>query len=636
MHLGGDEVEMSAACFYEARTPMFNYTTFEKQLEGILVELDIPVENVLRWEMTPGRHRVSAADRAGKMTHYWVGHSYKVATNETAKPWFVSQGLYFDSNQGENGWSIYQQALLQASLEDRPTAIIGGTFELSTITWVDRSVLGRLLAVAMGAARLEYNGTAAFEKAFAKYCHSIGIDDRQCSTFGMPVLHQNSYMKKWNVDWEVWKGDICERLTVEQLQPIMKPQDHMKQQALDQASHEFWNSFGLVHPTHNVVKVATDNGKVAVASLPELAVNHLGLVLDLVHGTAAYPQSSERYQILKRIIDDMATLGFNFLQLRIMDEFGMALQLHSLPNLAFALDGKAIWETKTIRSVVKYASEKGIQVMPEISISTRAGGWANAGILADCPNVICDQGQGIAMDTRDSTVMQIFALIIRELKGLFSSKFIHLGYDERDEAKACYKEANIRNSELEVWEQRLEAVLRLEGIAGENVLRWENTERFLHPHRAGLVTNYRDVRSVRNSTAPFFVTTDLSDTTIVAWDIYQRTREIAKAGPSGIMGSIEMLEHWDALEIRERLLTMSMGARKMKLKDAASFRTSFIEACKTLQLKNYESFVAPNATKVSHQLDLETMRNLRAAKLCDARTTKLKVKMPRKGALVPN
>ena len=146
LHLGGDEVEMSQACFNEANTPMFNYTAFEANLQQVLGGFKYLRRTMcLRWEMTPGQtHKVKAKDRAGKMMHYWVGHSYKKATNETAKPFFVSQGLYFDSNQGENGWSIYNTAKMQASLKNKPVAIIGGTFELSTETWVDRNVTGQI------------------------------------------------------------------------------------------------------------------------------------------------------------------------------------------------------------------------------------------------------------------------------------------------------------------------------------------------------------------------------------------------------------------------------------------------------------------------------------------------------------
>ena len=632
LHLGGDEVEMSQACFQEAKATMFNYTAFEASLEGVLEDLNISSENVLRWEMTPGKHKVKPEERAGKMTHYWVnwgkGHAYKTVTNETS--YFVSAGLYFDSNQGENGYSIYSTAKMQASLPNQPVAIIGGTFELSTETWVDRNVLGRLLAVAMGAAKLEYNSTAEFEKAYLKYCHAIGLDDRACAVVGMPLSHQKIYENKWDKDWDVWKGDICERLTVDHIEPIMNRQDRIKSQAIAHASPEFWNSFGHKHPTHMDVEVKSDNGNTSVASLPpELAVDYLGLVVDLVHGTT----HQRGFEGLQAVIDDMHMLGFNLLQLRIMDDHGMAIKLHSLPNLAFLMDQRTVWSPGTIRQAVKYAAEKGIQVMPEISITTRAGGWANAGILAACPNVMCNEGQGIAIDTTDSTTMQIFAVVLRELRGLFSSDYLHLGYDERKEATKCYQEAKITDPNLDQWEQRLKAVLRLEGFPKENVLRWENAEGVQYRHRAGSVTNYRSVASAKNSTSSFFVTMDSNDGK-GGWDIYKRTREAAKAAATGIMTFVDPVESWDVMQIREQLLAVAMGARKMKLDDEAIFQSTFIKACKSLKLKHCQAFLAPNANAPSHKLNDETKRTLRTEKLCQARTTPLSVKRPRKGVLV--
>ncbi len=631
LHLGGDEVEMSQACFNEAKADMFNYTTFEASLGGVLEDLNISLDNVLRWEMTPGNHKVKPEERAGKMTHYWVnwggkGHAYTMS-NDTS--YFVSAGLYFDSDQGENGHSIYNVAKMQASLPNQPVAIIGGTFELSTETWVDRNVMGRLLAVAMGAAQLEYNTTADFETEYLKYCHAIGLDDRACALVGMPISHQKIYEDKWNEDWDVWKNDICERLTVDHIEPIMNRQDRIKSQTIDQASPEFWNSFGHKHPTHLDVEVKSDNGTTSVASLPELAVDYLGLVVDLVHGTI----NQGGFESLQAVIDDMHMLGFNLLQLRIMDDHGMAIELHSLPYLAFLTDQRSVWSSKTIRQAVKYAAEKGIQVMPEISITTRAGGWANAGILAACPNVICNEGQGIAIDTADSTTMQIFAVVLRELRGLFSSDYLHLGYDERKEATKCYREAKITDPSLDQWEQRLKAVLRLEGFRKEKVWRWENTEGVQYRHRAGSVTNYRNVVPVRNSTSPFFVTMDAIESK-GGWDIYQRTRKNAKAAATGIMTFVEPIESWDVMHIRERLLTITMGARQMKLNDEANFQSAFIKACNSLKLKNCQEFVAPNATASSHKLDDETKRKLRTEKLCQARTTPLIVKRPRKGVLI--
>lgn len=118
------------------------------------------------------------------------------------------------------------------------------------------------------------------------------------------------------------------------------------------------------------------------------------------------------------------------------------------------------------------------------------------------------------------------------------------------------------------------------------------------------------------------------------WDIYKRTREAAKAATTGIMTFVDPVESWDVMQIREQLLAVAMGARKMKLDDKASFQSAFIKACESLKLKNCQAFLARKANASSHKLNDETKRTLRTEKLCQARTTPLSVKRPRKGVLI--
>jgi hypothetical protein len=629
LHLGGDEVEMSAACFQEAGIAMFNYSTFETTLERILKDLEIPPSHVLRWEFSNSRQYIW---RAGKMTHYWIGHSYKEATPTTAKPFFVSQGLYFDSNQQESGWSIYSQARLQATLTNPPKAIVANTFELSTITWEDRNVLGRLLAVAMGASGQEYSTSAEFENKYLEYCSELKF--AACSNVGVPLLSEIEFKDKWNQDWVTWKGDICDRLTVEHVEPVMNSKYEQKQFAIMEASPEFWTTFGITASSHASSTKARN--ETHVEWLRDFAVDNVGVVVDLVHLVSTHPDRAKQNWIMRTIINDMEKLGFNLLQLRVMDSFGMALQLPSLSGLAFLTSGgTAFWDASQIRDFVHYANERGVKVMPEISISTRSGGWANAGILAVCPNVVCT-GHGISIDTSDPSVMPVIAVALRKLRGLFSSQYLHLGYDERVESKICYDEAGIKDPVLAIWEQRLEAALRLEGIPEENVLRWENTEGILYYHRAGIVTNYRNVSVVRTSTAPFFVTTDLAlEEKGSAWDFYKRVRRIAKAGPAGIMALVGV-DDWelDPSMIKERLLTLAMGIQ-LALDDDAKFRASFSEACKSLGFQHCESFV--NATALPQQEAPTTeAEKERLTMVCQAHTFPRIVKKPRVGALIPS
>lgn len=67
---------------------------------------------------------------------------------------------------------------------------------------------------------------------------------------------------------------------------------------------------------------------------------------------------------------------------------------------------------------------------------------------------------------------------------MFSSNFIHLGFDEREEGMLCFDEADMA-ANFDSFEARLEEFLRIERIALEHVLRWENTEKMTYAHRPG-------------------------------------------------------------------------------------------------------------------------------------------------------
>jgi hypothetical protein len=234
--------------------------------------------------------------------------------------------------------------------------------------------------------------------------------------------------------------------------------------------------------------------------------------------------------------------------------------------------------------------------------------------------------------------MQVIAVALRKLRGLFSSQYLHLGYDEREESKICYEEAGIKDPIplLAVWEQRLEAALRLEGIPEENVLRWENTEGVLYYHRAGIVTNYRNVGVVRTSSGPFFVTTDLAlQEKGSAWDFYQRVRITAQATPAGIMALVRF-EDWelDPSMIKELLLTLAMGIQ-LALDDEVSFRSSFSEACKSLGFQQCESFVNTTALPRKEAPMAEAEKE-RQKMVCQAHTFPRAVKKPRVGVLIPS
>ena len=168
LHLGGDEVNMAKPCFDEEDTPLYDFAAFEVMLQGILDEIGVPREKVVRWEMTGQWSMVTpnycgvqgtecvATDphiRAGSIEQMW--ESYPYDRHRPTPTFFLSNQLYFDTNGEQDIWDVYERSNKALNLRNDvlPTALIVGTFELSTQFWFDRNILGRLLAVSMGVAR---------------------------------------------------------------------------------------------------------------------------------------------------------------------------------------------------------------------------------------------------------------------------------------------------------------------------------------------------------------------------------------------------------------------------------------------------------------------------------------------------
>ena len=71
----------------------------------------------------------------------------------------------------------------------------------------------------------------------------------------------------------------------------------------------------------------------------------------------------------------------------------------------------------------------------------------------------------------------------------------------------------------------------------------------------------------------------------------------------------------------------------MDIKDKKNFVASFVKAYEALNLKNYEAFIASNATTLP-AVDQANKHKFLTERLCEARTTKKIVKRARKGVLV--
>jgi hypothetical protein len=218
LHLGGDEVHKSMACFEEVDEEPFNYTGFEHQLKEILREIEYPESQVIRWEVTGPNAAKEILYRAGDIQHNWYnlpGQKQTVLPNQT---FFTSWRLYMDLNHNEGGERIYEHAKenLQCTKEKKfqPRGLIATAFELDPEFWILRNVAARLIAVAMGASQLEFTDSQHFREVYDLICvETLGLHPKVCDLQGFTATTEEHYLQLWSRTWEKWKHGICERMT---------------------------------------------------------------------------------------------------------------------------------------------------------------------------------------------------------------------------------------------------------------------------------------------------------------------------------------------------------------------------------------------------------------------------------------
>eukprot|EP00797_Seminavis_robusta_P028863 Sro56_g032760.1 hexosaminidase subunit alpha (391) ;mRNA; r:58304-59476 len=269
-------------------------------------------------------------------------------------------------------------------------------------------------------------------------------------------------------------------------------------------------------------------------------------------------------------VDFIAPLGVDWLQLRLSDDFAFVPQLEYNSLLA-----QSMWTNElplgvpkltNFRLLVNAANEWGVDIIPEISISTNAGGWINGGFLVQCPKLFCKDGTGIPNDIQDPMFLPLVYDVIRELRATFGGSYFHLGADERVNNLKCFEENGLKADEdppFGEFERKLQKVLALLGIESESVIRYDNDEQLTYKDRVGKITHYRavpggDLPDIREE-EPFLVTVDLLEGNI--YSVYQRTRKLVDLKPMGIMGEIRAwdLAVWNEHYMRLRLIAFKLG-----------------------------------------------------------------------------
>ena len=342
----------------------------------------------------------------------------------------------------------------------------------------------------------------------------------------------------------------------------------------------FWEHFAEDLDLKMTAGVAGSPQKEKFVLLGKHSVPFSGIVFDMVNSI-----KSPAARVLDLCNTFVSPLGFKLLQLRLVDDFGFGIQFDTQPKLGFfanrhidesATDDKkdnlfVIPNAQVYRELVaSIENETGIQVFPELSISTNAGGWLHSGFAAACPHVLCDSGKDVTNAISDPGFLPVVYSVLRELKQIFpSTPFLHLGHDERDTASnGCLQEALLEDpmTELSQFEEKLSLITDMLGIEQKHILRWNNKENIHYSGRTGNTTHYQahtlSQTSKPNSGEQFFATVNLLAGS--PWDIYNEVIALVKHQPEGIMGMIRDLGEttWKTKNVGLRMVSFAMGLQQ--------------------------------------------------------------------------
>lgn len=148
-----------------------------------------------------------------------------------------------------------------------------------------------------------------------------------------------------------------------------------------------------------------------------------GLIIDM--GRKFYTTD-----FLKKLIDYMASLKMNALQLHFSDNEGFRIECETIP----AITSKKFWTKTEVSELINYANDRGIDVIPEFDSPGHLKRliecypkWQMKRIGKDSLNFPADR----ALDITKSEAVDMVKRIIKEYIALFqTTNYFHLGADE--------------------------------------------------------------------------------------------------------------------------------------------------------------------------------------------------------------
>jgi hexosaminidase len=140
--------------------------------------------------------------------------------------------------------------------------------------------------------------------------------------------------------------------------------------------------------------------------------------------------------VVKRNIDAMALVKMNVLHLHLTEDQAFRIECKAYPKLHQLGNNGNYYTQKQIKSIVMYAKERGIRVIPEFDIPGHATSWA-----VGYPKLASEKNRtyeletsyGVFNPTLDPTKEETYTFLktfFTEMVTLFPDAYIHIGGDE--------------------------------------------------------------------------------------------------------------------------------------------------------------------------------------------------------------
>eukprot|EP00049_Salpingoeca_infusionum_P023045 m.10095 g.10095 ORF g.10095 m.10095 type:complete len:670 (+) comp5526_c0_seq1:31-2040(+) len=221
--------------------------------------------------------------------------------------------------------------------------------------------------------------------------------------------------------------------------------------------------FGVIYAMETVSQLLFQGGNtmlmhstISITDAP--AYRWRGLLLD----------SGRRFlkvSILKSIMDTMVAAKLNVLHWHLTDHCRFALASDSYPALTNSLKGSYAghYVKQDVATVIEYAAERGIRVVPEFDIPGHSRGY----MPIEGQIHFCDKSQTrtqLFNDPKGET-MNVVKTLLHELLPLFKDEVVHLGCDETKTTGQCTHDSTFRMEK--------EVVKYVKDTLGKTTAGWE-------------------------------------------------------------------------------------------------------------------------------------------------------------------